>query len=273
MKLEIDAASCIGCGACVRDCPMCALALDKARKPTVAPGKENNCIACQHCMAVCPVGALTLNGIGAADAKSANALDLPSARQIDDLFLYRRSIRQYRRQEVPEETISEMLSVLANTPTGCNAMGLTFTVVKSVETMDRLRDKVIDSIANAQLEHMLPRFIAKPAIRYRRKGIDEFFRGAPHLLIVSADVAKSTTPFEDCVAALAYFSMLAEARGIGTTWCGYLKLISNVVASVKDVFGIERENPYYAMLFGYPDVKYPRTVCRSGAAKIRYVTE
>lgn len=272
MKANIKIGSnCIGCGACVRDCPMRVLTLDANRRPVVDEGKFGNCIGCQHCMAVCPTGALSINGVAASSAKSASLFNLPSAAQIDDLFLSRRSIRQYRGEDVPRETIAELLSLLANTPTGCNAMGLTFSVVSTGAKMDELRSAVIDSIASAQLDHMLPRFIAKPAILFRRKRIDEFFRGAPHLLIVSADVSKSTTPYEDCIAALSYFSMLTEARGIGTTWCGYLKFITNLVPSVKDVFGIPREHPYYAMLFGYPAVKYPRAVNRSRAAEIRYI--
>lgn len=271
MKLEIDSSLCIGCGACVRDCPMMVLTLDENRRPVVSHEKDNSCIACQHCMAICPRGALAIDGVSASEGKGRAELDLPSAAQMDDLFLQRRSIRQYRSEDVPEELIAQLLSTLSNVPTGCNAMGLTFTVVRNGAEMAKLRDRTIDTLAKTQMDHMLPRFIAKPAILYRRTKHDEFFRNAPHLLIVSASAARSTTPYEDCIAAISYFSMLAEAHGLGTTWCGYLKFITNLVPAVKDVFGIPREDPYYAMLFGYPAIKYPRTVNRSKAMEIRYL--
>lgn len=260
---------CMGCGACVRDCPMRVLEVRDGRA-AVHPKKTENCIGCQHCVAVCPKGLVSFGGTSAADCKPLAGLDLPSAEQLDNLMVKRRSIRQFKKENIDRETIDGLLKTLANVPTGCNASDLTFTVVDDMDLFEDLRGKVIETIAKTRTPHILPRFIAVPAIIYRKKKYDEFFRNAPHMLIVSAG-GKSTTPHEDCVATLAYFSMLAEAHGIGTTWCGYLKLITDIVPQVKDLFGIPRDQPYYAMLFGRPAARYFRTVNRGYVAKVRYL--
>ena len=43
------------------------------------------------------------------------------------------------------------------------------------------------------------------------------FRGAPHLLVVSAS-PESVCPAEDVNLALAYFELMAQSAGLGTVW-------------------------------------------------------
>jgi len=69
--------ACVGCGACVRDCPMGVLELSDAR-PVVRAKNASECIDCRHCAAVCPQGVLTLNGVSAEDCQPLQGLELPS---------------------------------------------------------------------------------------------------------------------------------------------------------------------------------------------------
>ena len=45
--------ACIGCGACVSNCPVEAISLNE-----VATIREESCILCGVCAAICPVGAI-----------------------------------------------------------------------------------------------------------------------------------------------------------------------------------------------------------------------
>lgn len=54
--LQYDKDACIKCGACVKQCPMFAIELDKEGYPVVNP----MCVRCGQCGTVCPAGARTL---------------------------------------------------------------------------------------------------------------------------------------------------------------------------------------------------------------------
>ena len=120
---------------------------------------------------------------------------------------------------------------------------------------------------------MLPRSLAVPAILMRNGKEDIFFRGASGILIVACDESMPmvTTPNEDVAIACSNFELLANANGIATCWCGFLKIITNEVPELLEkVSGISRTTPFYAMLFGKSAINYARGVERGEYAKIDY---
>ncbi len=275
LKFRVDAAKCVKCGLCVKDCPRKLIHLDRDGDglPCIPQDKTDRCMRCQHCMAVCPAGALSIRGLDPSKASPLRSLDLPSGEQMRNLLRSRRSVRSFVRENVDPATIDSLLKALANVPTGCNARELSFTCFRTVESMDRLRAGFLKLVE----EHkdggrMIPRWIAIPAIALRRGKYDEFFRGAPHMLVVSADerLPDATTPDTDVHAAMAYFDMLAAAEGLGTCWCGYLPLISREIPEVRHLLGLSPNAPFYTMYFGKPAVRYMRTVQRDDEARIIY---
>lgn len=265
MDFQLDETKCIGCGACVNDCPMRVFEMREGKPFVKKPG---NCFHCQHCLAICPVGAITLDGVSPADCLEIKGLDLPSASQMDHLMVARRSIRNYRQQNIPREEIQKMLELLSNTPTGCNERGLTFRVVETKERLRELLEKMCEVLAEHRTQ--LNAMVKGRLISFQKTGYDGFFRSAPHLLIVEAS-PNSVTPQIDCDAALAYFSLVAQAHGYGTTWCGFLPIVTSLVPEVRDLFQIQREAPYYAMLFGLPAVRYARTVNHANDVRIAWL--
>ena len=70
--------------------------------------------------------------------------------------------------------------------------------------------------------------------------------------------------------ALATFELLAASAGLGTVWCGMLKMALELAPDLKPLLDLPAEGVhYYPMLFGYPAVEYARTVQRDGAATIK----
>lgn len=250
MNLEVSDA-CVGCGACVLDCPTGALKVENGR---AAVRKTDVCINCLHCVAVCPLGALTMNGVGPAKCSTPKAL--PKPEEVKNLLRQRRSIRQSAAGDLPRAEIDDLLDVLKAVPTGCNAQTNGFLVVDSKEKMVALKESLVSLMKEKFAT--LPEFLRGPVIACTKNpGADPFFRHAPHLLIVYAKEG-SVTPNEDCVAACAYFDILMQGCGYGTTWCGFLKMIVDALPEAIELFGLPRGTKFYAMLFGRPAVVYPR---------------
>lgn len=269
---QVDAAACVKCGACVRDCAFGALKKAEDGSPVFA--YPDKCMRCQHCFAVCPAGAVSFDGFKAADALPARGIELPSAAAVSNWLHVRRSVRKFKDEDVDRGALDRILKTLGSVPTGCNARALTFTCYPDRASMNRFRTAFLDAVASHRDgTKLLPRWLAVPAIRLRRGGEDVFFRGAPGMLIVSSDETDPgvTTPHEDVIAALAYFEMLAEAEGFATCWCGFLGLVQREVPELLEkTAGFRRTTPFYAMLFGKPAVRYARGVLRDSYARIDY---
>lgn len=56
MAVKIDKDACVGCGACVAQCPVQALSMVDGKAVVDA----NTCVDCGACVGVCPTGAITL---------------------------------------------------------------------------------------------------------------------------------------------------------------------------------------------------------------------
>ena len=269
---ELDGGKCIKCAACVRDCFFGALKTGDNGMPDMK--NPDKCMRCQHCMAVCPKAAIRIDGMDPEKSVATGSLALPTAEEVDNWMRTRRSVRRYLQRDVDRGTLDRILRTLANSPTGCNARSLTFTCYSTMEAMAGFKARFIKAIE----EHRdgtkpLPRWLAVPAIRMRRGGEDMFFRGAPGLLIVSSDETSSavTTPVEDVAVACSNFELIAQANGLGTCWCGFLKLVQQAVPELLEkTSGIRRSTPFYAMMFGYPAITYRRGVQRDSYAKIVY---
>lgn len=70
--ISVDAAACVGCGACVRRCPMDALSLKGKRAEAAA----ERCIGCGLCLSVCPTRALKLLPLGPKKEPPASAMSM-----------------------------------------------------------------------------------------------------------------------------------------------------------------------------------------------------
>ena len=267
LKFCVDAEKCVQCDACIKDCPSGII----HRKGTVPEAPDGGCLECQHCLAICPSGAISVFGL-----KPENSLPLfdgaiPSYRQMKTLVRGRRSVRQFLDEDVPSTLIDELLADLAHAPTGCNDRDLTFTLVPNRKAIRILRERVITAIeAKQESGVVFDGFIAAAVAAYRNDGRDLLFRGAPHLLIVSPGT-KATCGHEDAVLALAYFELLAQSANLGTTWCGVIKFIADLVPGTRELFGLAPDAYFYAIMFGKPAVSYARTVQRDSAARIRRI--
>lgn len=266
----LDGSRCVKCSLCVRDCFFGALKTDGEGRPFMADPVK--CMRCQHCMAICPRGAVSFAGKRPEDSLPVGGLALPAAAEAENYLRARRSTRRYLGRDVDRTVLERIFKALGNSPTGCNARALKFTCFATRGAMDEFRRKFIRVVeAHRDGNRLLPRWLAVPAIQMRKGRSDVFFRDAPGMLVVSVDKTAPgvTTPDEDAVIACSNFELLAQAHGLGTCWCGFLKLVQKEVPELlTELLGLRPETSFYAMLFGYPAVTYERTVQRDDEAVV-----
>lgn len=253
---------CTKCGQCVADCPARIIAMEGSF-PCIAPEKETLCYKCQHCLAVCPTAAISILGLQPEDSRPL-AGNYPDAGQLEILIKGRRSVRRYKEENLPPELLQHLLEVAWHAPTGVNARQVLFTVVDDRAKLVQLRDEVMAGLGRLVQEKALPEgleFYADFVRMWEEKQVDVIFRGAPHLLVASVP-ANVPTPLPDCVIALSYFELFAQANGVGTVWNGLAKwAINDLVPTARRTLGIPDDHLVgYVMAFGKPAVHYPRTV-------------
>lgn len=266
LQFTINEETCINCGECVTECPYGILLMDDEDLPAVDTKKEDQCIECQHCFAVCPTGALSIVGLEPEQSRPLKG-NLPDPRMVETLMLGRRSTRRYKKEPVDPGLIDQIMDVVRNAPTGVNSRQTRFTLVEDPVVMDALRERTYEGVRAALDGGTVP-----PGLEFFGgiigawdKGVDIIYRGAPHFLVVSAP-KDGPSPMADCLIALSYFELLANAHGLGTVWDGLAKWALLAIApEVSSMLSIpEGHEVGYMMAFGNPAVTFHRTVQRPG---------
>lgn len=266
LDLKVDEELCVGCGECVKDCPVNVLVMEDD-SPAVNPARENACLRCRHCLSVCKPGALSVFGIDPKDCRSIKG-GFPSVESMETLVMGRRSVRRYKDKAVDRQTLDRLLAATSYAPTGENNMEVLYTCISDHEAMARFRIRAMELLRQKVERDSLPEGLKffKSMLRPWDNGRDIIFRAAPHMILASVP-ANGPSPDADGFIGLSYFELLANTMGIGTLWCGFAKwLISDIAPELEKDLGIPEDHKLvYAMMFGYPAVKYHRTVGKKDA--------
>ena len=261
LDFAIDESRCIQCGECAADCPVRIIDVSQGL-PRISEQRQGLCIRCQHCLAVCPTAALSILGVN--PDESAEILP-PSPDGLENLIKSRRSVRRYRSEAVERAVLDRLMDAVAYAPTGKNERKVRFTLVDDPEVMARIRVLTMEGIRRAVDEDGLPdgmEFFAKFLTAWDQ-GRDIIFREAPHMLIASSP-REATSSEADPFIALSYFELMAASMGLGTVWCGYARwALQSVVPELGRKLGIPSDHrSMYAVMFGWPAVRYARAVQR-----------
>ncbi len=112
--------------------------------------------------------------------------------ELMDILLSRRSIRRYTDQDIPEETLRQILQAGLLAPTSRNLKPWEFYVIRDKDTLRKL------SAAKTAGGGMLAECNAAIA--------------------VFGDSEKADTWVEDCSIAMAFMMLMAEEKGVGSCW-------------------------------------------------------
>ena len=251
----IDEKKCIGCGLCAADC---------IAQNIVIEGKahiKKECFQCGHCVAVCPKGAVSIPEYDMADVEEydAESFTLQSEAVLHSIK-FRRSIRNYKPEAVPEEVLRMLADAGRYTATAKNSQGNGFVFVQ--KEVNGLKERVwqfIDDIAHKDIREIDKALLPYLVFNQRRKkdATDDYlFRNAPVVLYVVSDSAL------DAGLAAQNMEMMGVSLGLGMLYNGYLARVSDANAELKEWLGIEDRKICACMLLGYPAVHYARTAPR-----------
>ena len=120
-NIVVDKSKCTHCGLCISDCVSGCISFDGENFPKT--DDEKRCISCQHCLAICPTGALSFGDKHPNDSQNVEYSDILG------LIKSRKSVRQYKDEEIPQELLDKLKQMLPYVPTGCNNHSLHFSIV------------------------------------------------------------------------------------------------------------------------------------------------
>ena len=256
--IQVNPERCAKCGACIRDCIVEILQPGEDGFPAVKPELEPYCLNCQHCLAVCPQGAIVCHGVTPQQCPAPGALPEPD--RMFNLLRQRRSIRQFKDENLGPDVLVKLKSSLAWSPTGCNDHRLFFTVIGEKADMEFFRTET-NRMLKLLIKSGIMRLIYPNYKRYLQEilnGRDMVFRNAPHM-IVAATPKNAPCKEADPWIALSYFDLFAQTFGVGTCWCGFGVHAFRWNAKMRRRLNLPRGYRIGAvLLFGKPAVSYPR---------------
>lgn len=156
-------------------------------------------------------------------------------------IINRRSVKEYRKEQITDEELMQVLEAGMNAPSGGNKQSAVFIVVQDMEWIDKLR------VLNA-------RIAGAP------EGWDVFY-GAPTLIVVAA--APGNDAVKDGSLAIGNMLNAAYALGLGGRW------INRADGMLEDDLGKELlkqagyEGEYVGVgnvILGYPENGFPEPI-------------
>lgn len=253
-EITIEKEKCIGCGMCVRDCAARNIEIQN-RKANILSG---DCILCGHCVAVCPKGAVTISGYEAEPVPIKGEVHL-KPEEVLDAIRFRRTIRQFRDQKIPEEILEQILEAGRLTHTAKNAQDVSFVI------LDRRKEELEQ--AAVRVFRAVKPFADMFSPMARRNKIDNhfFFFHAPAVIVILSK--------EKLNGALAAQNMefVAEANGLGVLFGGFFSMAANLSPKLKKALGVSKgKKVVTTLVLGYPKVKYRRSAQRE-KLDVRYL--
>ena len=259
--IKFDESACTRCGACAAECPLGLIDVADDATGRLPADRKRMCIRCGHCLAVCPAGAVSVRRTVAGDCDPAqDAVAVPPA-AVAGLFRSRRSIRAFRDEPVPRDTIERLLDLTRWSPTAVNCQSVRWLVIDGFDPVRRLATLTADWM------RAINRY--PPMIEAWERGQDMILRSAPHLAVAH----DATDDGTDCVIAVTALELIASALGVGACWAGLFMGAARDVPAIAEILALPAGHTVHAaLMLGYPKYAYHRIPPRR-PLKLRWMPE
>ena len=249
----VDRDLCTRCGICSIVCPMGIVNPGEGDSlPAVLAADAGRCILCGHCEAHCPSQALLLDYLPDEKVSVPAGAGVLQAGDLGTYLKKRRSVRQFRKEPVPRETILQILGIARYAASGGNGQPVEWIVVHDPAKVHRVAELTIGWMKTlAGMGHPMGGYVPV-LIRGWENGFDPVCRDAPHLLFAHIPAGNPVAPV-DAIIALTHFDVAAPAHGIGACWAGFVAGAAQDYPPLREYLGLPQGRTFaYAMMFGYP---------------------
>jgi len=322
-RFELDETKCNGCGRCVKTCPIQLLMLDNGKARPNNRYDHFRCITCQNCVSVCPEGAIRIEGgyrVSKGFWKNEHLYDgqktppepMPHTKnrpfeayaheltETERVIYKRRSIRLYKKKQVPREMVQRVIEAGRFAPSAGNNQPWKFVAIQNREVIGEINEKCKNFIRlimrgtmpKPWLEKKVPgkknarlsvgqTLLTNLLIRWRAGDLDprarggmntvtsdpdyDIFLGAPTLIILLAD--KRGIGSIDLDTGICAQNMVLAAHSLGLGTC-YIGLIDGLMMypSFREKLGIIPPFEIVtALTLGYPQGRIDNIVEREQA--------
>ncbi|MFX1393186.1 MAG: nitroreductase family protein [Promethearchaeota archaeon] len=271
--IDINQEKCTKCKLCIQECGRGYFYI-KDDGYIAFNESLNPCNLCGHCIAVCPENAISWKNMN--EVESFPGIDSPETivnyDQIYRLIRAKRSIRRYKRKNVPKMSIEKIFEAMRYAPSAGNQRLWRYLIISDPVKIKTLSEEMIKT------NYLYMGFKSgEQALNYFKSiGRDPIFYNAPHVIILYYRVIEKNKTMigfraNDAGIAITYGMLAAESLGLGTCWIG---MVQGAIAMNKEILNILGIKGYVlgAFTLGYPAVKYCRTVPRT-PLKIKWVEE
>lgn len=140
--------------------------------------------------------------------------------EIINNMLTRRSIRNYREEQISDNELNAILETAKYAPSGGNSQTWKFTVVQNKEKLEELNSLVRESFKNLEIDENTYRS-KKAGKKASENDKYKFYYNAPTLIIVSND-RDYTNCMADSAVAIENILLSAHSLGIGSCYINQL---------------------------------------------------
>lgn len=285
VEVIIDKDKCTKCGQCVKACSRCSYAGYLTMQDNEIVPNENapiGCIQCGHCMMSCPKDAIYIRGF---DISEKDIINIPENYSdydsLHSLFLKRRSIRQFKKQEIPKEIIDKILDAASAAPIGVPPSEVKVLVVngyakveeftedlkkavdKTVQKYNPLFVNLVRPFVGEGMYRMIKDFAVpglKAALDGSKDGKDIIMYHTPAFIMF---YGSNLTDKEEVVLAAGYAILAAESLGLATCPCGIIPCIFERSKELQEKYGTQKTDLYcLSVLLGYPDMHFKKAIKR-----------
>lgn len=261
----VNQEKCNKCGICLAVCPMNNIELnEQSSLPNPIKVAESQCFNCGHCVTVCPYGALSHKNMSVNDCPTVQKELLPSAEQVEQFLLMRRSIRNFKDKTVEREILEKLVEIARYAPSSHNVQSVDWVVVTSKDDLKKMVEMVMNYMRHLKKKGLNDETaFAHRLVSDFESGFNIITFGAPHVIVVHSKVKKNFAQI-NCTNAMAHLQLAALSYGLGTCCLAYFNIAAQNWPPLQNALSIPKESTVYgSILIGYPKYQYHRIPIRN----------